>query len=131
MQAASYEKQAKSSLSAARIVWSTEGLRGFYRGYGITIMREVRCTAPKHNSSSLTNGQIPFTSIQFPLYEYLKSRWASRTNRDLPLPAYEAAMCGCVAGGTAAFLTTPLDVLRTRIMTDMRVGENFLHRLKC
>jgi solute carrier family 25 S-adenosylmethionine transporter 26 len=41
MQARSYEKQAQSSLSAARIVWANEGLAGFYRGFGITIMREV------------------------------------------------------------------------------------------
>jgi solute carrier family 25 (mitochondrial S-adenosylmethionine transporter), member 26 len=41
MQASSYEKQAKSSLSAARIVWANEGLHGFYRGYSITVMREV------------------------------------------------------------------------------------------
>lgn len=30
-----------SSLGAARIVLANEGPRGFYRGFGVTVMREV------------------------------------------------------------------------------------------
>ncbi|KAJ7878873.1 mitochondrial carrier domain-containing protein [Mycena olivaceomarginata] len=94
--------EGKSSLTAAKFVLASDGWRGFYRGFGSTIMRE-----------------IPFTSIQFPLYELLKSRLSISTGRK-PLYAHEAAVCGSLAGGIAAALTTPLDVLKTRVMLDMR-----------
>ncbi|KAI0770026.1 S-adenosylmethionine transporter [Fomes fomentarius] len=100
-QTSTYGSAAQSSLAAARLVLSTEGIRGFYRGFGSTIMRE-----------------IPFTSLQFPLYELLKLRLAKAFHR--PLHAYEAAVCGSFAGGVAAALTTPLDVLKTRVMLDLR-----------
>lgn len=75
-----------------------EGLRkGVYRGFGITIMREV-----------------PFSLIQFPLWEYLKVQWEPSTG--LPLNPAVVALCGAISGGIAAGLTTPLDVLKTRIM---------------
>ncbi len=67
----------------------------------------------------LTRTQIPFTSLQFPLYELLKLRLARILHR--PLHAYEAAVCGSFSGGVAAALTTPLDVLKTRVMLDLRV----------
>ncbi|TIB34834.1 hypothetical protein E3P86_02773 [Wallemia ichthyophaga] len=87
-----------SSLKAAQLLISQEGLKGFYRGFGITVFRE-----------------IPFTSVQFPLYEYLKSRVARYKGRDHARP-HEGALCGTVAGAVAAGSTTPLDVIKTRTM---------------
>lgn len=37
----SYGREASSSLASAKNTFNTERLRGFYRGFGITIMREV------------------------------------------------------------------------------------------
>ncbi|KAG2109208.1 mitochondrial carrier domain-containing protein [Suillus cothurnatus] len=91
-----------SSFKAATLVLQHDGVRGFYRGFLTTIMRE-----------------IPFTSLQFPLYEFLKYRLSKHLDRK-PLYAHEAAVCGSIAGGTAAALTTPLDVLKTRVMLDLR-----------
>ncbi|XP_048878989.1 S-adenosylmethionine mitochondrial carrier protein isoform X3 [Brienomyrus brachyistius] len=74
-----------------------EGFWGLYRGYGSTVLRE-----------------IPFSLVQFPLWEYLKSLWSRRQGHTLY--SWQAAVCGAFAGGVAAFVTTPLDVAKTRIM---------------
>jgi len=70
---------------------------GIYRGFSSTILRE-----------------IPFSFIQFPIWEYLKSNWTSTTNT--PLTSLSVSICGAIAGGIAASITTPLDVAKTRIM---------------
>ena len=79
--------------------------RGLYRGFGITIMRE-----------------IPFTMIQFPLYEAMKEYHAKRIGKPKVNP-FEAGVAGSVAGGIAAGFTTPLDVLKTRIMLAEKVSS--------
>ncbi|KAJ1663675.1 S-adenosylmethionine transporter [Coemansia sp. RSA 1813] len=86
------------SLGAAiRGTYAAEGLLGFYRGYLTQVVRE-----------------IPFTCIQFPVYEYLKHSYATKQGRGIK--SWEAAVCGSVAGGAAAAFTTPLDVVKTRVM---------------
>ncbi|KAI4109694.1 MAG: hypothetical protein L6R37_000381 [Teloschistes peruensis] len=72
--------------------------REMYRGWGITIMREV-----------------PFTAIQFPLWEGMKA-WRRRQIAQTEVSALESGAFGSVAGAVAAALTTPLDVLKTRLM---------------
>ncbi|KAL8777812.1 MAG: hypothetical protein Q9194_002343 [Teloschistes cf. exilis] len=72
--------------------------REMYRGWGITIMREV-----------------PFTAIQFPLWEGMKI-WRRRQIAQTEVSALESGAFGSVAGAVAAALTTPLDVLKTRLM---------------
>ena len=86
---------------AVQVTFQREGFVGFYTGFGITIMRE-----------------IPFSLIQFPLYEYMKAviaryRYAGRSG---DVGAHEAAVCGSVSGAIAAAATTPLDVIKTRLM---------------
>lgn len=92
-----------SSLTTAINTLRYEGVRGFYRGFGITIARE-----------------IPFTSIQFPLYEWLKRTLSTQYLEGRRPNSPEAAVCGSIAGGIAAALTTPLDVVKTRVMLEAR-----------
>ncbi|XP_056293445.1 mitochondrial S-adenosylmethionine carrier protein isoform X5 [Pseudoliparis swirei] len=92
--------QAAPSSSTRRMLLATlteEGVRGLYRGYGSTVLRE-----------------IPFSLVQFPLWEYLKTLWSRRQGHTLS--SWQAAVCGAFAGAIAAFVTTPLDVAKTRIM---------------
>lgn len=58
--------------------------------------------------------EIPFSFIQFPLWEYLKLNWVPVTGTDLN--SISVAICGALAGGVAAAVTTPLDVVKTRVM---------------
>lgn len=58
--------------------------------------------------------EVPFAFIQFPIWEHLKANWT--VNTGLELTPIAVAVCGAVAGGIASFLTTPLDVAKTRIM---------------
>ncbi|ORY55736.1 S-adenosylmethionine transporter [Leucosporidium creatinivorum] len=100
------------SWAVAKSVWLTMGVKGFYRGFGSTVARE-----------------IPFTCLQFPMYERMKlvlarRRTSSGLVRDLP--AIEAAACGSIAGGIAAGLTTPLDVCKTRIMLSGRAATQIV-----
>ena len=57
-----------------------------FKGYWMTIFRDV-----------------PFSILQFSIFEYLK--------KDLSWPIASA-----IAGVSAAFITTPLDVIRTRVI---------------
>merc|ERR1719491_152168 len=71
---------------------------GLYRGYGITLMREV-----------------PFALIQFPLYERMKVEWSVYQNV-VEVSPLQAAACGSFSGAIAGALTTPLDVVKTRLI---------------
>eukprot|EP00127_Corallochytrium_limacisporum_P006584 Clim_evm13s231 gene=Clim_evmTU13s231 len=96
-----------SNRHAIQGILEKEGPLGFFKGYTTTLMRE-----------------IPFSMIQFPLYEALKTNWAESKGRDLsPL---EASLCGSVSGGFAAYTTTPLDVAKTRIMLSHEANRGLL-----
>jgi len=86
-----------TTFTVFKTLLSSEGIKGFYRSYLTTVLRE-----------------IPFGTIQFPLWEYLKTRFA-KYNKNNRCEPYQAAICGAIAGAIAAGVTTPLDVAKTRI----------------
>jgi len=86
------------------------GMRGFYTGYGTTVARE-----------------IPFSFIQFPLWERLKIIWCKRVNGGDEIKPYQGALCGSISGGIAAAITTPLDVIKTRLMLRVDAQGNKYH----
>ena len=96
--------QEKSFAMALQSAWRQGGVLALYRGFGATICLD-----------------LPFALLQFPLYEHIKSRIALQRRADgeggsdsSSVAAADGALAGALAGATAAFFTTPLDVMRTR-----------------
>uniref|UniRef100_A0A914C6P2 S-adenosylmethionine mitochondrial carrier protein n=1 Tax=Acrobeloides nanus TaxID=290746 RepID=A0A914C6P2_9BILA len=90
----------RSVFEIAKNVYKVDGFSGFYRGYWSLVARE-----------------IPFSFIEFPLWEWLKRKYA-QLNGVKQCSSVESAACGSIAGAIAAGLTTPLDVAKTRIMLE-------------
>ena len=96
-----------NSRTAFRYTWRTEGLPGFYRGFTNNAMRD-----------------LPFGLCQMPLWEFFKmlltkvknSHSEKSTQEKIELTGFESGVCGSIATGIAGFVTTPLDVAKTRIM---------------
>ncbi len=88
-----------SFLAAVEGIAAKGGLGIFYSGFWTTVARE-----------------IPFSFIQFPIYEAAKKWWSARRGKETtPL---QGALCGSGAGAIAAAATCPIDVVNTR----MRLG---------
>ncbi|XP_022133698.1 S-adenosylmethionine carrier 1, chloroplastic/mitochondrial-like [Momordica charantia] len=86
-----------SASSAVHIIVSREGFRGLYAGYGSFLLRD-----------------LPFDAIQFCIYEQLRIGYKLAAQRDPDDP--ENAIIGAFAGAITGAVTTPLDVIKTRLM---------------
>lgn len=73
---------------------------GMYTGYRATLVRDV-----------------PYTMLEFGLYAQLKRAMRNALGNKRKLTTPEELMLGGVAGGLTGFLTTPLDLAKTRLMT--------------
>ncbi|XP_066911391.1 mitochondrial S-adenosylmethionine carrier protein-like [Clytia hemisphaerica] len=93
-----------NSLDALKFIVKRDGLAGLTRGFFSMVSRE-----------------IPFTVIQFPLWEHLKTLAAKDGKPCTPLAS---AVAGSFAGGFAAALTTPMDVAKTRIILVQNEGSH-------
>lgn len=89
-----------SFVGALSHIHSSSGIPGFYVGFRATLMRE-----------------LPFMVVQMTAFESLKRRhpWANPAEGSINSLAVGTS-CGAVAGGLAGAVTTPLDLVKTRIM---------------
>ncbi|KAM3540748.1 hypothetical protein ARSEF1564_006313 [Beauveria bassiana] len=99
------ENTGSTSLKAFRSLYEAGVGRRLFTGYTALLARN-----------------LPLTAMQFPIFEHLRSRlWATRPPRE---PGHQriletgaiAGASAATAGAIAAFLTTPSDVVKTRMM---------------
>ncbi|KAI9835823.1 MAG: hypothetical protein M1838_005189 [Thelocarpon superellum] len=95
----------RSTIDAFRTIVRTEGVTALYSGYKATIFRD-----------------LPFSALQFAFYEQAQA-WAKGWvgHRDIGL-GLEILTAGA-AGGLAGVMTCPLDVVKTRIQTQLHPAE--------
>lgn len=95
----------RGTIDAARTIVRTEGVSALFHGYKATIFRD-----------------LPFSAIQFAVYEQGRNwakRWKCSTDLGVGLEIATAAS----AGGLAGVVTCPLDVVKTRIQTQINPPE--------
>lgn len=81
------------------------GLIGLYKGASACLLRDV-----------------PFSAIYFPTYNHLKRDYFGESHTK-KLGIIQLLTAGAVAGMPAAYLTTPCDVIKTRLQVEARKGE--------
>ncbi|KAL7813956.1 mitochondrial carrier domain-containing protein [Trichoderma aethiopicum] len=80
--------------------------------------------------SALVARNLPFTALQFPLFEHIRARlWqrkshsastnANKGTRGVGESGLIAGSSAAIAGSIAAFVTTPSDVIKTRMMVSI------------
>lgn len=90
---------------------SSLGLRGLYKGASACLARDV-----------------PFSAIYFPTYNHLKKDMfhESPTKK---LGILQLLSAGAIAGMPAAYLTTPFDVIKTRLQVEAKAGDTVYNGL--
>ena len=81
------------------------GLKGLYKGASACLLRDV-----------------PFSAIYFPSYNHLKTGLFGESPTK-KLSVLELLTAGAIAGMPAAYLTTPGDVIKTRLQVEARKGD--------
>src|ERR1700760_2574845 len=99
----------KSLYDCARTVFRNEGLTAFYVSFPTTLCMTV-----------------PFTALQFVAYESI----SKSLNPSGKYDPYTHCFAGGLAGGFAAGLTTPLDVIKTLLQTRGTATDSELRNVR-
>lgn len=91
----------RGTIDAARTIVRREGVSALFHGYKATIFRD-----------------LPFSALQFAFYEQERN-WAKRWKGSKDLGVGLEIATAASAGGLAGVMTCPLDVVKTRIQTQI------------
>ncbi|KFK32946.1 hypothetical protein AALP_AA6G309900 [Arabis alpina] len=84
-----------------------DGILGLYAGYSATLLRN-----------------LPAGVLSYSSFEYLKAAVLERMQQT-NLEPLQSVCCGALAGAISASITTPLDVVKTRLMTQIHVAAMY------
>ncbi|KMT15982.1 hypothetical protein BVRB_3g051650 [Beta vulgaris subsp. vulgaris] len=90
------------SLEILLQILQKDGVLGLYTGYSATLLRN-----------------LPAGVLSYSSFEWLKTAVMIIRNKEKLTPL-ESVCCGAMAGAISATLTTPLDVVKTRLMTQFQ-----------
>ncbi|KAJ4300405.1 hypothetical protein N0V88_003079 [Collariella sp. IMI 366227] len=95
----------RGTTDAVRTIVRTEGFSALFYGYGATLWRD-----------------LPFSALQFMFYEQAQT-WAHQWKGSRDIGWELELLTGAAAGGLAGTMTCPLDVVKTRLQTQVHPPE--------
>jgi hypothetical protein len=114
-----------SALGAIRTSWQSGGIRGMYRGVGLSLARDV----PFFGCNLLIYEQLKAAATARAVERAAATRAASPRSRANPsdsepmaLRPLELILIGFASQGIAGWLTNPADVLKTRVQAGAAAG---------
>lgn len=100
------QRHYKGGAHALTSIFEKEGIRGLYRGYGASLITYA-----------------PTSSVWWTTYGIIKPIFFAFTGGNTLAENIAAGICGALSGATAAFVTNPLDVAKTRLQTQKQAQE--------
>eukprot|EP00522_Entomoneis_paludosa_P008018 CAMPEP_0172450638 /NCGR_PEP_ID=MMETSP1065-20121228/8900_1 /TAXON_ID=265537 /ORGANISM="Amphiprora paludosa, Strain CCMP125" /LENGTH=389 /DNA_ID=CAMNT_0013202435 /DNA_START=85 /DNA_END=1254 /DNA_ORIENTATION=+ len=83
------------------IASSEAGIQGFFAGYDGVLYRD-----------------IPYTMMELGLYDMFKRMLSQNGNNDEKETIWDQLLCAALTGAITALATTPMDVVKTKLMVD-------------
>jgi solute carrier family 25, member 44 len=97
----------RAAADAVQSIWNREGIRGFYRGFGVSLF----------GTALLSGLWWQIYEPAKPAYRNLFSSLQPTRSLDQSLQYQVQAAAGCTAGVVTAIVLNPLDVVKTRLQT--------------
>ncbi|KAI9107816.1 hypothetical protein K1719_021152 [Acacia pycnantha] len=104
----------KGPLSMTRKIWNREGLRGIFRGFGITVLRD----APSH-------------AVYFWTYEYMREQLDPGCRNTSQESLSTMVIAGGLAGVVSWIGCYPFDVIKTRLQAQTQSSLRYTGILDC